>query len=223
MAEIIDQIARWLETAMAAVGYPGIFLVMFMENIFTPIPTEPFMPMAGIMAAQGKFNVLMVWGAATLGAVVGSLLLYVAGQWAGEPVVRRIIRRFGRYVGISETELDRGMAMFNRYGGGLVFIGRWIPMVRPIVSVVAGICRLSLPVFLLFTALSSGIVNALWVGVGYVLGDNWAEILAGLNRYQGALLPIIVVVGAVAAGFALRRWLRGRRSTVIARPEADAS
>ncbi|MBI5670211.1 MAG: DedA family protein [Chloroflexi bacterium] len=222
MAEFVDQIARWLEAAMVAVGYPGIFLVMFMENIFTPIPTEPFMPMAGIMAAQGKFNVVMVWGAATLGAVVGSLLLYVLGQWAGEPVVRRIIWRFGRYAGISETELDRGMALFNRYGGGLVFIGRWIPMVRPTVSVVAGICRLSLPVFLLFTALSSGIVNAFWVGVGYVLGDNWAEILVGLNRYQGVLLPIIGVVVALAAALVLRRWLRGRRAA-LTQPEADGA
>lgn len=221
MAEIIDQIARWLEAAMVAVGYPGIFLVMFMENIFTPIPTEPFMPMAGIMAGQGKFNVMIVWGAATLGAVVGSLLLYVVGKWAGEPVVRRIIGRFGRYVGISDRELDRGISLFNRYGGTLVFIGRWIPMVRPTVSVVAGICRLSLPVFLIFTALSSGIVNAFWVGVGYVLGDNWQEILAGLNQYQGILVPVIGVVIAVAAFVIVRRWMRGRRAALLARPGAD--
>lgn len=214
MAEIIDQIARWLEAAMVAVGYPGIFLVMFMENIFTPIPTEPFMPMAGIMAAQGKFNVVMVWGAATFGAVVGSLLLYGVGKWAGEPVVRRILRRFGRYVGISEAELDRGITLFNRYGGTLVFIGRWIPMVRPTVSVVSGICRLSLPVFLLFTALSSGIVNAFWVGVGYLLGDNWQEILAGLDQYQGVLVPVIAVAVIVAAVFIARRWLRGRRAAL---------
>lgn len=221
MAEFVDQIARWLEAVMVAVGYPGIFLVMFMENIFTPIPTEPFMPMAGIMAAQGKFNVVPVWGAATLGAVTGSLLLYGIGTWAGEPVVRRIIRRFGRYVGISDTELDRGMAMFNRYGGAMVFIGRWIPMVRPTVSVVAGICRLSLPVFLIFTALSSGIVNAFWVGVGYVLGDNWPDILAGLNRHQGVLLPVIGVVVLIAAFFIGRRWMRGRRIPDKVQPKAD--
>lgn len=215
MAELIDQIARWLEAVMVAVGYPGIFLVMFMENIFTPIPTEPFMPMAGIMAAQGKFNVLMVWGAATLGAVVGSLLLYGLGKWAGEPVVRRLLRRYGRYVRISEKELDRGISLFNRYGGTLVFIGRWIPMVRPTVSVVAGVCRLSLPVFLVFTTLSSGIVNAFWVGVGYLLGDNWQEILAGLNQYQGVIVPAVAVLAAAAAFFVLRRWLRGRRAALV--------
>ncbi len=215
MAEIVDQIAQWLEAAMIAVGYPGIFLVMFMENIFTPIPTEPFMPMAGIMAGQGKFNVVMVWGAATLGAVVGSLLLYGLGSWAGEPVVRRILRRYGRYAGISEKELDRGITLFNRYGGALVFIGRWIPMVRPTVSVVAGICRLSLPVFVLFTALSSGIVNAFWVGVGYVLGDNWPEILAGLNDYQGIIVPAIGVVAVAAVIFVVWRWARGRRAGLV--------
>ncbi len=215
MAEIVDQIAQWLEAVMVAVGYPGIFLVMFMENIFTPIPTEPFMPMAGIMAGQGKFNVVMVWGAATLGAVVGSLLLYGLGSWAGEPVVRRILRRYGRYAGVSEKELDRGIHLFNRYGGTLVFIGRWIPMVRPTVSVVAGICRLSLPVFVLFTALSSGIVNAFWVGVGYVLGDNWPEILAGLNEYQGIIVPAIGVVAVAAVIFVVWRWVRGRRAGLL--------
>ncbi|MBC6936770.1 MAG: DedA family protein [Chloroflexi bacterium] len=214
MSELVNEIARFLEAAMVTIGYPGIFLVMFAENIFTPIPTEPFMPMAGIMAAQGKFAVFTVWLAATLGALTGSLLLYGVGKWAGEPVVRGLIRRFGRYAGLSENELDRGMSLFNRYGGAMVFFGRWIPMVRPTVSVVSGVCRLSLPVFIIFTALSSAIVNAFWVGVGYLLGENWEEILAGFNQYQGVLLPVVVVAALAAAGLVVYRWLRGRRNTL---------
>ncbi len=202
---------------MVTIGYPGIFLVMFAENIFTPIPTEPFLPMAGIMAAQGKFAVFSVWLAATLGAVTGSLLLYGVGKWAGEPVVRGIIRRFGRYVGLSENELDRGVNLFNRYGGAMVFLGRWIPMVRPTVSVVSGICRLSLPVFLIFTTLSSAIVNAFWVAVGYLLGENWEEILAGFNQYQNVLVPLIVGAALVIAGVVGYRRLRGRRRNTLTR------
>jgi membrane protein DedA with SNARE-associated domain len=109
--------------------------------------------------------------------LTGSLVLYGLGKWAGEPVVRGLIRRFGRYAGLSENELDRGMSLFNRYGGAMVFFGRWIPMVRPTVSVVSGICRLSLPVFIIFTALSSAIVNERLLGrrrlpAGRKLGRN---------------------------------------------------
>ncbi|HEX2907949.1 MAG TPA: DedA family protein [Phototrophicaceae bacterium] len=220
MAEFLDQLARWLEAVMVAIGYPGIFLVMFLENIFTPIPTEPFMPMAGLMAARGTFNVILVWSAATLGAVTGSLLLYAVGKWAGEPVVRSIIRRFGRYVGLSENELDRGVSLFNRYGGAMVFVGRWIPMVRPTVSVVSGICRLSLPVFILFTALSSAIVNAFWVGVGYILGDNWETILAEFNKNQAVLTPLLIVAAIAVIGYIAYRWLRGRRAATLAKHSA---
>lgn len=212
MADILQQIVQFLEAAIHAVGYPGIFLVMFAENIFTPIPTEPFLPLAGMLAADGRMTFLGVWLAAGLGAVAGSLTIYLVGRYAGEPAVRQLLQRFGRYLGVSERELDRGIALFNRYGAPLVFFGRLIPVVRPTISIVSGITRLRLPVFILFTALSSSLVNAFWVAVGYFLGENWEAVLGAFDQLQPMLLPAIAAAALVAVIVIGWRLLR-RRTT----------
>lgn len=220
MADILQQIVQFLEAAIHAVGYPGIFLVMFAENIFTPIPTEPFLPLAGMLAADERMTFLGVWLAAGLGAVTGSLVIYLVGRYAGEPAVRQLLRRFGRYLGISERELDRGIALFNRYGAPLVFFGRLIPVVRPTISIVSGITRLPLPVFLLFTALSSSLVNAFWVAVGYFLGENWEAVLGTFDQLQPILLPVIVVA-ALAAVIVIGWRLLRRRGAHAPIPESE--
>ncbi|MBL8160807.1 MAG: DedA family protein [Anaerolineae bacterium] len=215
MAELLNQITAFFEVIVLTIGYPGIFLVMFAENIFTPIPTEPFLPLAGILSGKGEMNFFVAWAAATAGATTGSLVLYLVGKRGGEPVVRALIRRFGRYAGISESELDRARELFNRYGPWVVFIGRWIPVVRPGVSLIAGISSLRLPVFLLFTALSSSLANVIWITVGYVLGENWQQFLAELDRYQSVVIAGAVLLAVIVVFVVGRRWVKSRRSEVM--------
>jgi membrane protein DedA with SNARE-associated domain len=212
VAELLNQITAFFEVIVLTIGYPGIFLVMFAENIFTPIPTEPFLPLAGILAGKGEMNFFVAWAAATAGATVGSLVLYTVGKRGGEPVVRALIRRFGRYAGIAESELDRARDLFNRYGAWVVFIGRWIPVVRPGVSLIAGITNLRLPVFILFTVLSSSLANVIWIAVGYVLGENWQQFLAELDRYQSVIIAGVVLLAVVVVFVLGLRWVKGRRS-----------
>jgi membrane protein DedA with SNARE-associated domain len=203
MGDFLNQITVFLEQIVYSIGYPGIWLVMFLENIFTPIPTEPFLPLAGFLAAEGDMTFIGVWLAATTGATVGSFVIYMVGRAGGEPVVRGIIDRFGRLVGITQAELDRGLAFFNKWGAVAVFFGRFIPVVRPAVSLISGISRLNPATFLIFTALSSSLANLFWISVGYFLGENWSQILATADASP---VLVIGVIGAilVVAFFGLR-------------------
>jgi membrane protein DedA with SNARE-associated domain len=213
MGDFLNQITVFLEQIVYAIGYPGIWLVMFLENIFTPIPTEPFLPLAGFLAAEGDMTFIGVWLAATTGAVTGSFVIYLVGRIGGEPVVRGIVDRFGRIVDISQAELDRGLTFFNKWGAAAVFFGRFIPVVRPAVSLISGISRLNPTTFLIFTALSSSLANLFWISVGYFLGENWSQILATANA-SPVLVIGVVVIGLVAAFFGLRFI----RSKVLAAP-----
>jgi len=180
--------------------------VLVAENIFTPIPSEPFLALAGILSARGEMQFGAAWFVSTIGAVAGSLILYVVGHWGGEPLARLLIRWFGRYVGISEAGLERGRELFNQYGAAFVFFGRWIPVSRPAVSVIAGMTRLSLPLFVLFTALSSALANLIWIGAGYALGENWQIFIEGISRFESALVVIGVVGLLAVVGWGAWRW-----------------
>ncbi|MBL8155754.1 MAG: DedA family protein [Anaerolineae bacterium] len=218
MAEIINQIALFFERLILTVGYPGIFVVMFAENVFTPIPTEPLLPLSGILAAQGRLHFALVWMAAVTGGTLGSLVLYAVGRKGGEPAVRGLIRRWGRYVGFGEGNLDRALGLFNRYGAIMVFVGRAIPMVRPTVSLVSGMSGLKLRVFIPFTLLSSGIANGLYLALGYVLGENWRDFLGLISRYEPVIVGAAAVGGALLGVFLLWRWMRGRKSIPSSTP-----
>jgi len=160
-----------------------------------------------------------------LSSTLGSFVIYLVGRIGGEPVVRVIIDRFGRFVGVGQADLDRGMEFFNRWGAVAVFFGRFIPVVRPAVSLISGISRsvslisgisrLRLPVFLVFTALSSSLANVFWIAVGYFLGENWSQILATANA-SPALVIGVVLAALVVAFFGLR-FIRSR---VMAAPGA---
>lgn len=211
MAEIINQIANFFEQLILTFGYPGIFTVLVAENVFTPIPTEPLMPLAGILVAQGRMNFFIVWAAALTGATTGSLMLYFVGRQLGEPAVRALIRRWGRYLGISEGSLDRALTLFNQYGGWVIFFGRFLPVVRPTVSLVSGMSRLKLIVFLPITALSAACVTFIYITAGYLLGENWRSILAIVDRNEPLIIAAVALIGLSVTGYLLWRWLQSRR------------
>jgi membrane protein DedA with SNARE-associated domain len=211
MVEVINQIAEWIQQLILTFGYPGVFGVMFVENVFPPVPTDPLLPFAGLMAAQGKFVVWLVWLSAVAGAVAGSLVLYAVGAWMDEPVVRGLLRRWGRYLTISERELDRVLALFNRYGAPAVFIGRSIPVMRSVVSLTAGMSRMPLGKFVVFTSLSSGLVTGFWTMVGYVLGENWTLLLALIEEFEPLLIALLVVGALAVVGIFAWRLAQGRR------------
>ncbi len=193
MVKILDQIHLWLEQVIITLGYTGIVIVMFLESLFPPIPTELLMPFAGLMVNQGHFSFSGVLLAGTAGSLLGALTLYYLGQYVGEPLIRSVIRRYGPYLLLTERDLNRSLDFFERYSEAVVFFGRFIPLIRSLISLPAGLTRMPLGRFLLFTTLGSGLWNGLMSYIGVILGENWAELLIFVKQYE-----ILVVVALVA-------------------------
>jgi membrane protein DedA with SNARE-associated domain len=221
MSQLVDQIATFIEMLILAIGYPGIVAVMLLENVFPPIPTDPLLPFAGILAAQGRMTVVGVWASAVFGALLGSLALYTLGRRAGEPFVRSLIRRYGRWLRMSEADLDRAFALINRHGTPFVLIGRSIPVLRSVVSLAAGASGMPLALFALFSGLNSLVITGFWIFAGYLLGENWREVLSLLNRAEPLLIPLLVGAGIVVIGVVIYRRMRQGGQPVSAPEAAD--
>lgn len=216
MADLFDQLRGLIEAVIGALGYPGIVLVMALENILPPIPSEVVMPLAGFLSACTEpgptgdcsdlnltlFGVVL---AGTLGSVVGAIGLYYVGYFADEAIIRRFVRGYGRWFFLDEAGLDKSLAYFDRYGRAVTFFGRLIPLVRSLISIPAGMQRMPMPEFLLFSALGSGVWAGLLAVAGYMLGANWPLVLGMLERYQSVALTMI---GLAVLALVYGRWRR---------------
>ncbi len=215
MAQILDQLSIIITNIIQTLGYPGITFVMFAENIFPPIPSELVMPFAGFLVAQGGMDFLLVMLAGTIGAVLGTLVLYYLGAWLDEPVIRSFIRRYGRYFMISEDDLDRALHFFERYGSPIVFFGRLIPIIRSLISIPAGMNRMPLPTFLLFTVLGTTVWNLLLTGGGWVLGENWELVIEIVDTYQNVVYVILAVAVVAFVVFRLKQRRDRKRAAAM--------
>ena len=184
-------------------GAVGVGLLIFLENVLPPIPSEVILPFAGFTAQQGDLNAVAEWLAATLGALAGALMLYGIGALIGEERLRELSRKRW-FVFFGEKDFDRGDRFFDRHGAAVVFFGRFIPLVRSIVSVPAGIERMPIPRFVLLTFVGSGIWNAVFITAGWVLGENWDSVEKFLAPISYVVLALLLAAGA----FLLYRKLR---------------
>lgn len=212
MTEIIEFVRITIEQIITFLGYPGIALVMMAENLFPPIPSELVMPFAGFLVAQGKFNLVGIIAAGTVGAVAGAVVLYYVGYWADEPVVRAFVRRWGKWFLLSEEDLDRAMEFFSKYGEPVIFFGRLIPIVRSLISLPAGMDKMPLGKFLLFTTLGSVIWNTALAVAGLILGEHWDQVLIYMKQYERVVMVVLVLA---VIGFLVYRimQIRNKNST----------
>lgn len=144
--------------------------------------------------------------------MLGALVIYYIGLWSNERVVRRFIRRWGKYFLLSEDDLDRALNVFDRYGEIIIFVGRLIPIIRSLISLPAGMQRMSMPKFLLFTTMGTAIWSGILGYAGVLLGENWEEILDIVDRYEKATAAVLIVLVVVFVGYRLRD-MRRKRST----------
>jgi membrane protein DedA with SNARE-associated domain len=206
VTSILSAIGNWVQNVIASAGYPGLALVMVLENLFPPIPSEIILPLAGYMTLDGRFTVLGVTVVGTLGSVVGALALYGLGWWFDESRVRTLLRGYGRYAMLSEADLDTALIWFDRYGQLTIFFARLVPIVRSLISVPAGLSRMSLLRFLAFTALGTASWSFLLTWAGRLLGVNWPRVAGFVSRYQDVVMVLIVAAVVVFIG----RRLGGR-------------
>lgn len=198
----------WVVDVVEALGGPGVGFLVFLENLFPPIPSEVVLPLAGFAAAQGSFSVLeaMLWS--TAGSVLGALLLYGIGAALG---TRRLAAVAERVPLMAADDVHRADAWFHRRGPPAVFVGRLVPGVRSLISIPAGVTRMPLLVFTGLTTLGSAMWNALLIGAGYLLGSQWIRVESYVGPVGTVVLAVIV---ALVAWFLARRALgrRGRRA-----------
>ncbi len=194
--------ATWVMAMIERLGAAGLVLLMFLENVFPPIPSELIMPLAGYLAATGKLSFAGVVAAGTLGSVLGALPLYYAGRKMGERRLKAWVDRHCRWAAVSSAEIDKASRWFERHGGAAVFFCRLVPGVRSLISIPAGIERMSLAVFLAWTTLGSALWTALLAWLGYLLGSNFKQVEKYLDPVSWAVLGILL-------GMYLWRVLRG--------------
>ena len=197
-------LAGWVASVIDALGEFGVGLLVALENLIPPIPSEIVLSLAGYLAAQGKVNLVLVLIAATAGSVVGALVLYWLGRVVGEDRLRRWLDHIPL---VDSDDLNTADKWFERHEKAAVLVGRCAPVVRSLVSIPAGANRMPLGQFTLFTALGSGVWNALFVGAGYLLGERWQEVERYSNWFNYAILAFFVVT---VAGWVIKK-VRKRR------------
>ncbi len=193
----------WIISIMQTMGYPGIGLLMFLENIFPPIPSELIMPAAGFAATSGG---LTLWGAilaGIIGSVLGQLPLYYLGRVVGRRRLKRWADKHGRWLMVSAASIDRADASFNRHGKSAVFFCRVVPGLRSFISIPAGVAKMNLATFLIWTTLGTSIWTSALTTLGYVLGRNYERV----SEYMGPVSTTVTVllIAAVVVWVVRRR------------------
>ena len=193
--------AGWVVGVVDGIGEIGVGALIALENLFPPIPSEVVLPFAGFSASRGELDPVLTWVAATVGALVGAYVLYAVGALVGYDALHRLAARRW-FVFLSPADLHRGERLFDRHGSKVVLFGRFVPFVRSVVSVPAGLARMPLWRFSALTLLGSGLWNAAFITAGYQLGDRYEQV-------QQNLAPVGYAVGAALVGalalFAVRR------------------
>jgi membrane protein DedA with SNARE-associated domain len=196
---------QWVTEMMEQYGYLGLLLVMVVENLFPPIPSEVVLPFGGFMTTRSQLTVPLVIVWATVGSLAGAIILYGLGLVLSKERVLWIVDRWGRWLRIKPQDIEKSFDWFDRYGKWTVFFGRMVPLVRSLISIPAGMARMNLALFLLYTILGSLIWNTLLVGIGAVLGSSWHRIAEWIDVYSNIIYVILALIAIGVLVWLFRR------------------
>jgi membrane protein DedA with SNARE-associated domain len=217
---MLESFVQWLLDRFRDLGYPGIVVLMAIESSMLPLPSELVMPPAGYLAAKGEMSFAVVVACGVLGSLLGSLANYGLARWLG----RAFFLRLGRYLLLTERGLDRSERYFAAHGEISVFMGRMLPVVRHLISIPAGIARMSLLRFVLFTGLGALVWCTILTWIGWFIGTRENVILQVLDqearRYTTrALLVVVPILAVIAVAYV---WWYRRRASQIKRSGQEA-
>jgi len=193
---IVEKIVEYIVLGISSLGYFGVFILMVLESMIVPVPSEVVMPFAGYLVLQNRFNLWIVLLASSLGSIFGSILSYYIGFYGGRPFVLK----FGKYLLLEEEHLKWTEKWFKRQGDKTIFFSRFVPVVRHLISIPAGIAEMSLHKFIVYTFIGATIWNFILLYAGIKLGSHWSII----HEYSREL--DIVFVAAVALFLAYFIW-----------------
>jgi len=204
---MLGDLANWVQDVINQFGYFGVALLVVIENVFPPIPSEIVLPFAGFVAQQGASAVNATAGAAqsdttvvgmmiaaTVGSVVGALILYFVSAAIGPERLRQFVERFGKWFGVKSADLVRAEEWFDRRSVVAVLVGRCVPLIRSIVSIPAGFRRMKLTSFVVLTAIGSAVWNIALIGAGAVLGDQWERVGEYVGVFQWLVIAAVLLL-----------------------------
>jgi membrane protein DedA with SNARE-associated domain len=203
----MNAIVETLTALISQFGVGAVFVLMTAESALIPIPSEVTMPFAGFMAGRGIINFWLVVAIGALGNLAGSLLAYWLGYVKGEEWIKIAIKKWGHWLLMRESEYDKAKAWYVKYGQGVTFASRMLPIVRTFISLPAGIARMNLPLFSLLTFIGSFLWSGVLAYLGLKLGQNWQAIEPYFRKFQ----IVIVALGVGAVAFYIYHHLKRRK------------
>jgi membrane protein DedA with SNARE-associated domain len=205
ISELFGMIGAFALGTIAYLGYIGIFFLMMLESMIVPVPSEFVMPFAGFLVAQGTFSFLLVIIASTLGSITGSLIFYYIGKTGGH----RLVEKYGKYVLVDAEDIRKTEEWFQKRGDLTVFLARLIPVVRHLISFIAGIGKMNVKKFTLYTILGATLWNGILTYLGFILGQHWNEVSQYLEELD-IIIVILLIVGCLY--FAYRHITRKKKN-----------
>ncbi|PHK95131.1 alkaline phosphatase [Pseudoroseomonas rhizosphaerae] len=196
---------EWVTQTVGSAGPAGVFFLMFLENLFPPIPSELIMPLAGFAAAEGDMSLVAAILAGTAGSVIGNGVWYEVARGIGSKRIRPLVARYGRWFGVSGEDMDKAENTLRRHGPVALFFGRMLPAIRTLISIPAGLACITRPVFYLWTLVGGLLWVTVLAGAGYLLRDQYRKV-------EAAIEPLSYVVVAAVIGLYLWHLWRTRRT-----------
>lgn len=188
--QIVLHMSKTISAVVGATGYAGIAFLMALESTMVPLPSELVMPFAGFLAAEGRFNIWLVIFFSSVGSLAGSLVSYYIGKFGGIPLVKNL----GKYLLVDEGDLETSERWFSKYGEATIFICRFIPVIRHLISIPAGVARMDVRKFCIYTIVGAAIWNAILTYTGYLLRENWEV----LHHYMRPVSIVIFFILSIA-------------------------
>lgn len=182
-------------TMMNKFGYLGILLLIAIENIFPPIPSEVILGFGGFMTTYTNLNIVGVIIFATLGSIIGAVALYLIGRILNRERLSKIVKgKIGKILFLKEDDIEKAYGWFDKRGYKTVFFCRFVPIVRSLISIPAGMSEMNVPKFLVYTTIGSLIWNTVLVVIGAALGDNWEKLVLVMDEYSNIALILIIIL-----------------------------
>lgn len=203
---------HWITEVMNDFGYMGVFLLIALENVFPPIPSEVILTFAGFMTTNSDLTAVGVIIASTLGSIAGAALLYAIGRLLDVQRLEKIVERWGHLLRLKKEDIGKADAWFDKYGIWTVFFCRLVPLIRSLISIPAGMARMNIGLFVLLTTVGSLIWNSILIYLGSAVGASWETIVGYMDVYSNiayALIALILI--AAAAWFVKTRFMKKKR------------
>lgn len=210
---MLEVLAHYIITFIHATSYFGIFVLMTLESALIPIPSEVTMPFSGFLASTGVLSVWPIIIVGTIANLVGSLIAYYIGYFLEETVLLKLIKKYGKFILVTEHEYDKANGWFKKYGDKIIFISRLLPGIRTIISLPAGMFEMDIKKFVIYTTLGCFIWSTLLTYTGFYLGENWQSLEGVYRKFEIVIVVAIVVAIAwyIEKHLKISKLLKGKK------------